>query len=73
MNSPSKGTLSNIIFSWSDTRDARNKQTHKSDLYVFINDQDKKVDKNLLNALKNEKINPVLWTERNTVKDILSA
>jgi hypothetical protein len=30
MNSPSKGTLSNIIFSWSDTRDARNKQTYKS-------------------------------------------
>lgn len=73
MNNPSKGTLSNIIFSWSDTREARNKQTYKSDLYVFINDQEKDIDGNIINAFKNEEIVPVVWSKRNEVVDILSA
>ncbi|WP_253701391.1 DUF1828 domain-containing protein [Bacillus sp. FJAT-29814] len=73
MNVPSKGTLSNIIFAWSDTRFNKNLQNYKSDLYVFINDQEKEIDPNIINALKNENINPIPWSNRNTVVDILSA
>lgn len=67
MNIPSKGTLSNIIFAWGDTMDTRIKKSHKSDLYVFINDQEKEVDGNLINALTNETIYPILWSNRDTV------
>lgn len=73
MNAPSKGALSNIIFSWSDTREARIKQAYTSDLYIFINDQEKEVDKNIINALKNEDINSVLWSNRDSIIDILCA
>lgn len=73
MNNPSKGTLSNIIFSWSDTREARNKQSYKSDLYVFMNDQEKEIDTNIINAFKNEDIKPILWSERQEIVDVLSA
>ncbi|HEY2422212.1 MAG TPA: DUF1828 domain-containing protein [Neobacillus sp.] len=73
MNVPSKGTLSNIIFSWSDTREARIKQTYNTEMYVFINDQEKEVDKNILNAFNIEEIKPVLWSKRESVIDSLSA
>ena len=73
MNAPSKGTLSNIIFSWSDTRENRNKQNYKSDLFVFINDQEKEIDSNIINAFKNEHIHPIPWSNRDSVVNILSA
>ncbi|MFK9095409.1 DUF1829 domain-containing protein [Bacillus salipaludis] len=49
------------------------KQTYKTELYVLINDQEKEVDKNILNAFHIEEINPVLWGKRESVIDILSA
>ena len=73
MNIPSKGNLSNIIFSWGDTKDLRNKRSYDSMLYIFINDQEKTVDSNMIKAFKNENINPVLWSNRQSVTDILSA
>ncbi|MFZ3591339.1 DUF6978 family protein [Bacillus sp. DJP31] len=73
MNIPSKGNLSNVIFSWSDTRDLRNKLSYKSDLHIFINDQERSVDDNILNAFKIESINPILWSNRQAMIDILSA
>ncbi len=73
MNSPSKGILSNIVFSWRDTQEERRKRSYESELYVFINDQDKNVDKNILSAFENEAIRPVLWSKRYKVTDILSA
>lgn len=73
MNVPSKGTLSNIIFAWSDTRENRNKQNYKSELYVFINDQEKDIDPNIMNAFKNENIFPIPWSGRDSVVKILSA
>lgn len=73
MNNPSKGNLSNIIFAWGDTKAIRNQQNYKSDLYVFINDNEKNVDKNIVSALKLEGIYPVVWSERKKVVDILSA
>ncbi|MCM3196280.1 DUF1829 domain-containing protein [Priestia megaterium] len=73
MNSPNKSTLSNILFSWGDTREIRNQQNYKSELYVFINDQDKNVDSSLENAFKIEGIHPVLWSKRKKVVGVLSA
>jgi hypothetical protein len=73
MNIPSKGNLSKIVFSWSDTKETRIRKSHNSDLYVFINDQEKDVDSNLISALTNEEIYPVLWSDKDSVVQVLSA
>lgn len=58
------GAARNIIFAWNDTRDVRKKDAK---LYTFIQDTDKKYSKDAMGALKEYKIQPTLWSERDKV------
>ena len=51
----------NIIFSWSDTKDERH---HDTQLYVFIQDVDKKFSSDAYEALKEYGIKPALWSKK---------
>lgn len=62
--------VKSIIFAWNDTKEVR-KQDSK--LYTFIQDTNKKVSQNALEALKEYDICPALWSDKNKYIDILSA
>lgn len=51
----------NTIFSWTDTVEERK---NKSKLYIFIQDSERKIPQDAINALKEYSITPVLWSSR---------
>ena len=61
INNLERTTTQSIIFAWSDTIQTRSPNTK---LYTFINDTDKNISVNCLEALKEYGIVPVSWTER---------
>ena len=86
INNPDKNSIDSIIMDWEDTKSVR---SPNSKLYTFINDSkknmiesDNKTD-DMLNsqtairkaslALKNYRINSVLWSERDKIKEELAA
>lgn len=52
----------NIIFNWSDTKEARK---YEMELYTFIQDTDKKIKKDPVTALNEYGISTVPWSKRN--------
>ena len=58
----------NTIFSWTDTEEERK---NKSVLYVFIQDTEKKISKDAINALEEYLITPVLWSNRKNYVEAL--
>ena len=61
-----KGT----IFSWEDVKENRD---YDSQLITIINDPNRKASKDSLNAFKEYNIKPLLWSERDKYKELLSA
>lgn len=59
-----------IIFAWGDTIETRNPE---SQLYTFIQDKDKKVSPDAIEALKQYNIRPALWSKKEQYIDELSA
>lgn len=59
-----------ILFTWVDISEARNDE---STLYTFIQDNEKKISSDIITALQEYDIQPVLWSERQKYKEILSA
>ena len=86
INNPVKSNIDSIMMDWEDTKSVR---SPNSRLYAFINDGKKGVAKfneksddvlsskstieKASSALKSYKINPVLWSERNEIKEELAA
>lgn len=58
------------IFLWDDTKEMR--KSSDSQLYVFIHDENKKVQQNAVTALKQYGIKVVLWSERDKYTKELS-
>ena len=65
-NSINKSTLSNFLFSWEDIKPVRHKIIQK-DMYAIamINDTDRPVGNEYLQALTSKKADFILWSERN--------
>lgn len=61
INNLERTTTQSIIFAWSDTIQTRSSNTK---LYTFINDVEKSVSENCLEALKEYGIVPVTWSQR---------
>lgn len=59
-----------ILFTWVDISEARKEE---STLYTFIQDDEKKISSDAITALQEYDIQPVLWSQRQDYKDILSA
>jgi hypothetical protein len=67
---PSRDTAEAVAFKWIDTKDVRSSD---SKAYAFLNDQEHKVVQGVIDALFNYDVKPVLWSERENVKEELVA
>jgi len=70
INRPRKDAVQTFAFSWVDTREVR---PENSLSYAFLNDSDHTPDSQIISALKNYEITPVLWSKRESVKKELAA
>lgn len=68
LESINKGKLAELIFSWNDTKNSRNKD---SKLIIFLNNQEKEIDNKYIEALENYDIIPLLWKEKEHYLDFL--
>jgi hypothetical protein len=68
INRPSRDTAQVLAFAWIDTREVR---PPDSKAFAFLNDSDKAVSTDVLDALRNYEVNPILWSGRETVKSQL--
>jgi hypothetical protein len=70
INTPNRDIAQVIAFSWIDTRDIR---PPDSRAYAFLNDSDKDIAANVVDALKSYEVHPILWSKRNNVREELAA
>ena len=68
INSPTRDSILSCIFAWTDTREARESE---SQAVAFLNDENKKVSQDSIDALFSYKISPVLWSQREEKISIL--
>jgi len=65
INSPNKEKAQAFVFAWIDTREVR---PAESIAYALLNDTDHMVSPDVLDALRNYEINPVLWSSRDSIR-----
>tara|TARA_R110000744_G_scaffold132828_1_gene241118 strand:- start:46 stop:828 length:783 start_codon:yes stop_codon:yes gene_type:complete len=66
-NTVNKQNLSTFLFSWEDIKPVREKSTKKDVRAIaVINDSEKNVKNEFLDALKSKNANYILWSERDT-------
>ncbi len=70
ITNPSRGTASNTVFAWEDTREAR---AGGSRAYAILNDDEKPVSESVLDAFRNYDVHPIPWSEREEVRKELAA
>ena len=63
-------TAEAVAFKWMDTRDVR---AADSQAFALVNDQEQSVNPNVMDALRNYDVTPILWSERESVKERLVA
>ena len=61
INAPNKNTIGTYLFSLVDTREARG---DAAEAYAFLNDGERKVGGDVIEALEAYTVKPVLWTHR---------
>lgn len=70
ISSPNRDTAQAIAFAWIDIMEAR---PPESKAYAILNDIDHPVPGNVLDAMSNYSVKPVLWSDRETVAGELGA
>src|SRR5690606_10992183 len=66
-NTINKSNLSTFLFSWEDIKPVREKSTKKEvNAIAILNDIEKEVKSEYLEALKAKNANYILWSERNS-------
>ena len=70
VNRPDRMNVERTVFAWEDTKKARMGETSA---YVFLNDTEHSVSDNALSAFRVYRINPVLWSTRDMVREELVA
>lgn len=70
INRPNKETAQSFAFSWIDTKDVR---PENSQSYAFLNDMEHDPTASVIDALKSYGVNPVLWSKRDEIKELLAA
>ena len=69
INSPSRNTIGAYLFTLSDTREAREEE---SEAYAFLNDQDRDVGGDVIEALEAYEVVPALWSRRSQYVEALA-
>lgn len=67
---PTREMAEAMAFSWIDTREVR---PPESRFIAFLNDSDRVPAPTIVEALRSYEISPVLWSERDTMRDALAA
>lgn len=67
---PRKDKAGDLLFRWQDTRLTR---ADDAVLFAMLNDQDSSVNESVLNAFTNYGATPVLWSEREAIRERLAA
>jgi hypothetical protein len=70
LSNPKKDSAESLVFKWLDTKDTRAADTS---LFVFLNDTNASVSDNVIEALNNYNLNPVLWSQRERIESLLIA
>ena len=70
LTNPSKDAVGGLIYRWVDTKETREEG---SKLYALLNDSDRRVHGDVIAALRNWGATPILWSERETVREALVA
>lgn len=70
INNPKRETALNFITAWSDTKDTRPSNAAP---FAFLNDNEKGIGANVIDALSNYGITPIIWSERDKFIDQLAA
>ncbi|HPL68002.1 MAG TPA: DUF1829 domain-containing protein [Smithellaceae bacterium] len=70
INRPNRDTAQSVAFSWIDTKEVR---PANSRAYAVLNDSEHIPTGTVLDALKNYDVNPVLWSQRERIKQVLAA
>ncbi len=68
INRPSRETAQAVAFSWIDTKEVR---PPDSQAYALLNDSELSPSGAVIDALKNYEVHPVLWSERESVREQL--
>ena len=67
---PSKETANRMVFAWIDTRRSRPSETIA---YAILNDTERKIPKNVFDAMRSYNIQPIQWSEREQARESLAA
>ena len=70
INRPDRTSFERTVFAWEDTKGAR---SVGSRAYVVLNDTGRIVSSNLLNGFRNCDMIPILWSDRESVREELAA
>ena len=70
INSPSRNEAQAMAFSWLDTREVR---AEESSAYAFLNDTARPITGTVVDAMRSYEITPVLWSDREQVREELAA
>lgn len=70
INAPNKNTIGTYLFALTDTREARGEE---SEAYAFLNDQEREVGGEVIEALEAYEVKPVIWSERRKYIQALAA
>jgi hypothetical protein len=69
INAPSKNTISAYLFALNDSREAR---PARPDAYAFLNDRDRAVAGDVVEALEAYEVKPALWSHRSEFVEALA-
>lgn len=70
INRPNRETAQAVVMAWIDTKEVR---PPESKAYALLNDGEHAVPQGVIEALTNYDVNPVLWSLRDSVREVLAA
>ncbi len=70
INNPAKAPISAMIMSWEDTKETRSSD---SIAYAILNDREKRIADEMVDALQSYNITPIAWSQREQYRDRLAA
>ncbi|MDD3926510.1 MAG: DUF1829 domain-containing protein [bacterium] len=70
INRPNRDTAQSVAFAWIDTKEIR---LPDSKAYAILNDSDQTISATVIDALRNYNVHPIAWSQREIVREELSA
>lgn len=70
INKPSRDTAQAVVLSWVDTKEVRSADSRA---YALLNDTEQPISSAVLDALRSYEVKPVVWSQREDVREELAA